>query len=121
MANGLFSRNSAWWGDVVCGRAAAGVLGFAKSNVRKNAGRFCRSMNPYTPPRGERRVVSGTDGPPIVSSSRPAAASSESRIASRSSRRRFIRTSSALFGSTARTSGRVRSIGGTCSTARCGG
>ena len=46
MAKGLFIRNSACCGAVVCGRSGVCVFGLAKSNVRKNAGRFWRSMKP---------------------------------------------------------------------------
>ena len=92
----------------VSGRAGVWVLGLEKSNVRKNCGRFCRSIKPYTLRRVENgAVVICTDGPPMVRSSRPAAASRLSRNASKSSRRRFIRHTSWFSASAMRPSSRA--------------
>ena len=44
--NGLFIKNSACCGTVVCNRCGECVSGLAKSKVRNSPGRFCRSMKP---------------------------------------------------------------------------
>ena len=104
MTNGLFNRNSDCWGTVVWERLGAEISGHGKSNTRSRSGNFSRSTNEYIV---RRRLVESSGRcsvgrPPVRRSSWPATESIESRIASKPSRRRFMRQSHLFSGSALR-------------------